>query len=436
MPSSLLFAPLTYCALDEAGLFASEVLEALTRREHSRCAQRIGAHGTKEKFSWHNLHVQNLSVEMQEDNESMDRILLISRCRFTGERVAGIKKRAVEHQPSSAMTVRRGREVHSIHEYGRCQEISIKRHLAKLHDNIKYKESFMIGVVILTSLMRSRYKSASRSEQRQLFSTVSKVATLLTTQFTGTDFWRVGLELFQAAKMVITQLDELMYIRLCTDVAQEFLDDDQQRKEVTAAAATTSDPSNSVRHIHSVHDPLQHLRSTLAGREKLISSLDRVKIAKPRKEGSAPKKLNSVQTAAQDCQEKRGFLTKPSSHKKKKKKHAEEVCEELTALTESLSVSLIKLHVCSDEPRTLTNPNDTEMVEVIATPEEKNIEPEPVLLVPEPEEDTYEEPNLKPDPVPLVPEPEVATPEEPNFEPEPVLLVPEPEVPNVLLIGS
>lgn len=108
----------------------------------------IGPHATIENFSWQNLHVPDLSLEMQEDIESMDRILLISRCRFTGERLSAIKKRAVEHQPSSAMTVRRGREVQSIHEYGRCQEISIKRHLAKLHDNIKYKESFMIGVVI------------------------------------------------------------------------------------------------------------------------------------------------------------------------------------------------------------------------------------------------------------------------------------------------
>lgn len=52
MPSSLLFAPLTYCALDEAGLFASEVLEALTRREHSRC--------THPQMSVHCIYTMNL----------------------------------------------------------------------------------------------------------------------------------------------------------------------------------------------------------------------------------------------------------------------------------------------------------------------------------------------------------------------------------------
>lgn len=71
-----------------------------------------------------------------------------------------------------------------------------------------------------------------------MYSTVSRVATLLTTQFTAMDFWMVGLGLFQAAASVITQLDELMHMRACIDLAQKFLGDDRQRKEVLAAAAS------------------------------------------------------------------------------------------------------------------------------------------------------------------------------------------------------
>jgi hypothetical protein len=112
--------------------------------------------------------------------------------------------------------------------------------LAELQVKILSKHTFKIGVAILTSLMRDRYSSASRSEQRQMYSTVSRVATLLTTQFTAMDFWMVGLSLFKAAASVITQLDELMHMRACIDLSQKFLGDDEHWKEVLAAAATLS----------------------------------------------------------------------------------------------------------------------------------------------------------------------------------------------------
>lgn len=46
--------------------------------------------------------------------------------------------------------------------------ISIHRHVADLQIKILSKETFKIGVAILKSLIRDRYSSASRSEQRQV----------------------------------------------------------------------------------------------------------------------------------------------------------------------------------------------------------------------------------------------------------------------------
>jgi len=51
--------------------------------------------------------------------------------------------------------------------YGRGG-ISIQRHLAELQIKILSKQTFKLGVAILTSLIRDRYSSASRSEQRQV----------------------------------------------------------------------------------------------------------------------------------------------------------------------------------------------------------------------------------------------------------------------------
>lgn len=78
-----------------------------------------------------------------------------------------------------------------------------------------------------------------------MYSTVSKVATLLTTQFMAIDYWMVGLSLFQAAASVITQLDELMHMRACIDLSHKFLGSDRERKEVLAAAATLSGSASS-----------------------------------------------------------------------------------------------------------------------------------------------------------------------------------------------
>lgn len=64
---------------------------------------------------------------------------------------------------SSRSMLRGGREI----AYG-GGGISIQRHLAELQVKILSKHTFKIGVAILTSLMRDRYSSASRSEQRQV----------------------------------------------------------------------------------------------------------------------------------------------------------------------------------------------------------------------------------------------------------------------------
>ena len=47
--------------------------------------------------------------------------------------------------------------------------ISISRHVADLQVKILSKETFKVGVAILRSLMRDRYSTASRAEQRQVW---------------------------------------------------------------------------------------------------------------------------------------------------------------------------------------------------------------------------------------------------------------------------
>ncbi|KAG0561903.1 hypothetical protein KC19_9G102200 [Ceratodon purpureus] len=136
--------------------------------------------------------------------------------------------------------------------------ISIHRHVADLQIKILSKETFKIGVAILKSLIRDRYSSASRSEQRQLYSTVSRVATILTTQFTEEEFWTVGLSLFKVAKKVITQVDELIHIHACIDLSRKFLGDDRQRREVLAAAASVSGGSSAIDSISMPHIANHH----------------------------------------------------------------------------------------------------------------------------------------------------------------------------------
>jgi hypothetical protein len=68
------------------------------------------------------------------------------------------------------------------------------------------------------------------------------VATILGTQFTGEEFWTVGLSLFKAAKRVITQVDELMHILMCIDLSHKFLGDDRQRN-LEALATISGGPS-------------------------------------------------------------------------------------------------------------------------------------------------------------------------------------------------
>jgi hypothetical protein len=75
-----------------------------------------------------------------------------------------------------------------------------------------------------------------------MYATVSRVASLLTTQFTGADFWTVGLDLFQAAASVITQLDELMHMHSCINLSHKFLGDERQRKAAAAAVTHTTAP--------------------------------------------------------------------------------------------------------------------------------------------------------------------------------------------------
>lgn len=60
----------------------------------------------------------------------------------------------------------RPQPVTSLHS--RRRGISIQRHVADLEIKILSKDTFKIGVAILRSLMRDRYSSASRFEQRQV----------------------------------------------------------------------------------------------------------------------------------------------------------------------------------------------------------------------------------------------------------------------------
>lgn len=70
----------------------------------------------------------------------------------------------LQTRPAMSRTMLRGgREV----AYGRGG-ISIQRHLAELQVKILSKHTFKFGVAILTSLLRDRYSSASRTEQRQV----------------------------------------------------------------------------------------------------------------------------------------------------------------------------------------------------------------------------------------------------------------------------
>ena len=104
-----------------------------------------------------------------------------------------------------------------------------------------------------------------------MYAAVSRVSTLLTTQFTGVDFWMVGLNLFQAAPSVITQLDELMHVQACIGLARKFLRDEKQRKETGLVNAAPEPTVNLEGHTGPLLQA-QNVITTLI-RERLIQQM-------------------------------------------------------------------------------------------------------------------------------------------------------------------
>ncbi|KAG6467334.1 hypothetical protein ZIOFF_074838 [Zingiber officinale] len=97
--------------------------------------------------------------------------------------------------------------------------------LQALQRKLGKKQSFEEAVASIASLVRGQYPSASPSLRKSMYSTVSRVATLLQSRYTTPAFWLTGLRLFEEVEKLATDSKEKENMRKYIARAQEHLNE-------------------------------------------------------------------------------------------------------------------------------------------------------------------------------------------------------------------
>ncbi|XP_074577992.1 E3 ubiquitin-protein ligase AIP2 isoform X2 [Curcuma longa] len=97
--------------------------------------------------------------------------------------------------------------------------------LQSLQRKLGKKQSFEEAVASIASLVRGKYPSASPSLRKSMYSTVSRVATLLQTRYTTPAFWLTGLRLFEEVEKLVTDSNEKENMRKYIARAREHLNE-------------------------------------------------------------------------------------------------------------------------------------------------------------------------------------------------------------------
>ncbi|CAL9768082.1 unnamed protein product [Musa acuminata subsp. burmannicoides] len=120
-------------------------------------------------------------------------------------------------------------------------EQAVMEELQALQRKLGKKQSFEEAVSSITSLVRSRYSSASPSLRKSMYSTVCRVATVLQTRYTAPGFWLLGLRLFEEVENLVTEPSEKQNMTKCIARAQENLN--EMETEVTLSDRRTTESS-------------------------------------------------------------------------------------------------------------------------------------------------------------------------------------------------
>jgi E3 ubiquitin-protein ligase AIP2 len=103
------------------------------------------------------------------------------------------------------------------------EESAMKQRLEELQKQLGKKQSFEESVKTITHLIQTRYSSASPSLRKSFYDVVCRVATILKSRYTAPGFWLAGLQLFDAAKTVVSGGSEKQHLNSCIAQAKEQL---------------------------------------------------------------------------------------------------------------------------------------------------------------------------------------------------------------------
>ncbi|MCO5611920.1 hypothetical protein L7F22_066179 [Adiantum nelumboides] len=100
--------------------------------------------------------------------------------------------------------------------------------LADLQKQLAKKQTFEGAISSLTQIVSDCYLQASPSDQKLIFSTVCRAATLLKARYTAVGFWMAGLQLFEATQKVVNKPEERESMKSYIVKAREIIGDLQQ----------------------------------------------------------------------------------------------------------------------------------------------------------------------------------------------------------------
>ncbi|KAI5081876.1 hypothetical protein GOP47_0001619 [Adiantum capillus-veneris] len=100
--------------------------------------------------------------------------------------------------------------------------------LADLQKQLAKKNTFEGAISSLTQIVSDLYPQASPSDQKSIYTTVCRAATLLKTRYTAVGFWMAGLQLFEATQKVVSKPEEKESMKSYIAKACEIIGDLQQ----------------------------------------------------------------------------------------------------------------------------------------------------------------------------------------------------------------
>ncbi|TVU09665.1 hypothetical protein EJB05_43154 [Eragrostis curvula] len=113
-----------------------------------------------------------------------------------------------------------------------ADESAVEARLQALRQRLGKKQQFEEAIADLAAAVRDHYAGASPALRKSMYSTVSRVATVLQTRYTAPGFWRAGLNLFLGMEKLVTIPSEKEHLKTCISRAREHLDEKENEESM------------------------------------------------------------------------------------------------------------------------------------------------------------------------------------------------------------